>query len=270
MDMNSPPGSSLSIGNVLHQARLKQGLSRQALARQMGVTRNTVFNWETDRNCPDLRIVPALCTLLGISVPDLFPDSSPNILSPDEHLLLQSYRQLSPVTQRMACRILSDMLEEESVQKQLSLKENHCVLAFYPGGMAAGSGSEFSDLQPEPLIVRRCRRNAHADAAATVIGHSMEPVYHDSDVVYFRYAESAFPGDDVVCSTSRGAIIKRMNKEGGLFSLNPDYPYTMTSEGDHVRLLGVVTGILEEADRVSPVEETDLSELFRSELKAFS
>lgn len=270
MEWENSQASLLSVGGILQQARQKKGLSRQQIAEKMGVTRNTVFNWETDRNCPDLRIVPKLCDLLGITVPDLFPDSSPEILTPDEHQLLQNYRRLSQTSRHLACRILSAMHEEEALQKQRSLREDHRLLAFYSGGMAAGSGNEFSDLRPEPLFVRRSSMNSRADAVAKVVGQSMEPVYHDGDAVYFRYAESASPGDDVVCSTVRGAIIKRMSPDGGLFSLNPNYPYTMTSEGDQVRVIGVVTGIVQEADRVSLSEETLLTEFFRDELSAYS
>ena len=119
------------------------------------------------------------------------------------------------------------------------------------------------------MLLRRTTQNLHADALVTVSGDSMEPVYRDGDVLYFRYAQSAPAGADVVCSTIRGAVVKRVSREGGLFSVNPARPFTMTSEADNVRIIGVVTGLARESDAPGAAEEARLREVFGEQLRSF-
>jgi len=47
----------------------------------------------------------------------------------------------------------------------------------------------------------------------------MEPKYRDGDMVYVKYCDSADDGDDVICSTSDGAVIKH-KKDNKIYSLN--------------------------------------------------
>ena len=45
---------------VLKASRRKAGLSQKNLADTLGVTRNTVINWESDKCRPDYAVLPAL------------------------------------------------------------------------------------------------------------------------------------------------------------------------------------------------------------------
>lgn len=52
-----------------HRARL--GLSQEALAEKVYVSRQTISSWETDRTYPDVQSLLLLSTLFGVSVDDL-------------------------------------------------------------------------------------------------------------------------------------------------------------------------------------------------------
>lgn len=325
------------FGGRIREARKQAGLSQHALAERLGVSRNTVVNWESGRCTTDYQTALAVCKVLGLSpavlsgsasgVPagmqtgssgaghieprplpyplktgaDLILTPQPGAqhadeLTADEQRLLQLYRQLSPDARLHGEKLLSALLPEDAapapaavtvtagaasagVNRDLRPALGQTIpdsvdgnlfrlFAEYPGTAAAGTGTEFADTRPEPLILRRNARNARADALVRVSGDSMEPVYHDGDYLYFRFSDTARSGADVVCSTIHGTIVKRMGADG-LFSVNPERPFRMKTEADNVRLLGVVTGPATPEDWPSPAERNVLHEQFHEEEKDF-
>ena len=56
----------------VREYRQQAGLSQEALARQLGVSRQTVVNIEKGLNEPKVRLALALAAILGAAVADLF------------------------------------------------------------------------------------------------------------------------------------------------------------------------------------------------------
>lgn len=52
--------------------REKKGLTQEALARELGVSRQTVFNIERGTNEPRVLLAIALGAILGVTVSELF------------------------------------------------------------------------------------------------------------------------------------------------------------------------------------------------------
>lgn len=44
----------MKLGNQLFHARKKSGLSQEAVAEKLGVSRQTISKWETDETIPDI------------------------------------------------------------------------------------------------------------------------------------------------------------------------------------------------------------------------
>lgn len=61
----------MSLGNNLSGARKKKGLSQEAAAEKLGVSRQTVSKWETDETLPDIRQAKRLAVLYGLSLDEL-------------------------------------------------------------------------------------------------------------------------------------------------------------------------------------------------------
>ena len=295
-----------SVGARIRAARKRAGYSQQTLAERLGVSRNTVVNWETGRCATDYKTALNLCDVLGLTPDDLklsdsaeAPDGAPEAgttralpvrmatepypFDAGELRFLQMYRQLSPVGRRRAQAALEAQLRTEAQARQMRSPPGTAaapgrssppgnvfrLFADYPGTAAESPGSEFGDTRPEPVFLRKNPRNERADAVVRVSGDSMEPVYHDGDYLYFRFSNSARSGTDVVCSTIHGAVVKRMGEDGGLYSVNPERPFRMKTEADNVRLLGVVTGVAAPEDWPSPAERDELSVRFQAEERDF-
>jgi len=58
----------MELGSKLKGARIRAGLSQEQLAKRLGVTRQTVSNWENCRSYPDAGSLVALSELYGISL----------------------------------------------------------------------------------------------------------------------------------------------------------------------------------------------------------
>lgn len=61
----------MKLGNSLFHARKKNGLSQEAVAEKLGVSRQTVSKWETDETVPDIRQSKKMAVLYHVSLDEL-------------------------------------------------------------------------------------------------------------------------------------------------------------------------------------------------------
>lgn len=61
----------MDLGNSLFHARKKCGLSQEAVAEKLGVSRQTISKWETDETVPDIYQSKKMARLYNISLDDL-------------------------------------------------------------------------------------------------------------------------------------------------------------------------------------------------------
>lgn len=72
----------MNIGQKLKEARAKRGLTQEKVAEQIGVSRQTISNWENDRFYPDIVNLIYLSDLYSISLDELLKEDKKMI----EHL----------------------------------------------------------------------------------------------------------------------------------------------------------------------------------------
>lgn len=58
-------------GKFIAQCRREKGLTQAGLAELFHITDRAVSKWETGKSMPDISIMPALCSVLGITVNEL-------------------------------------------------------------------------------------------------------------------------------------------------------------------------------------------------------
>lgn len=67
----------MTIGEKIALRRRSAGLSQEALAGQLGVSRQAVSRWETNESLPDTEKILQLCRIFGVSADDLLLDKPP-------------------------------------------------------------------------------------------------------------------------------------------------------------------------------------------------
>lgn len=67
----------MNLGEKITQLRKQKGLSQDALAHELNVSRQSISKWETGTSIPELEKLIALCNLFQISLDELVTDLPP-------------------------------------------------------------------------------------------------------------------------------------------------------------------------------------------------
>ena len=62
----------MNIGNQIKNLRLSRGLKQEDLAKHLQVSTQAVSKWETGASMPDITLLPAIATFLGVTIDELF------------------------------------------------------------------------------------------------------------------------------------------------------------------------------------------------------
>lgn len=71
----------MDIGNKLNRARTNANLTQEQVAEVLGVSRQTISNWENEKTYPDIKSVVALSDLYGVSLDYLLKDKEESSMS---------------------------------------------------------------------------------------------------------------------------------------------------------------------------------------------
>jgi transcriptional regulator with XRE-family HTH domain len=61
----------MTIGQKIKSLRRKKDLTQEDLAEKLGVSSKAVSQWECDRTCPDISLLPSICNLFNVSSDEL-------------------------------------------------------------------------------------------------------------------------------------------------------------------------------------------------------
>ncbi len=68
-----------TIGNRIQKYRKVKSMTQEELANRLGVSPQAVSKWENDASCPDISLLPQLCTVLGVSADELLSGKSQEV-----------------------------------------------------------------------------------------------------------------------------------------------------------------------------------------------
>lgn len=247
------PVLSIVCDRIKHY-RAQRGMEQKALADQIGVTGNSISNWENGRSRPDVNLLPAIAKALGISLYDLYGIDDPRLqYNTEEQDLIDSYRALTSGHQKAVRDLVSNLLVSQELDNCPDLKE----LTLYENALAAGIGTEIDiDDEGEPFYLYSSRLIDRADCIFTVNGDSMEPDYHNGDMVLVE----RIPGAPDLQVGEVGAFFAdnepyiKVYEDDGLYSLNPDYPPMSAEDFYAIYVIGRVIGKVDEDDMPTPDE----------------
>lgn len=239
------------VGQRIRLYREKKGMEQKALAEKIGVIANAVSNWENGRSRPDLALLPKICTVLNVTLDELFgmpssaaePKPAITMKKAGDELLLTKYRRLNKGHRSVVDSMLDKLAEAEDYE----VYERIIGTTEFTKQLAAGfdPGCEFDD-EGETILLYKDMVNSLTDCIFTVSGDSMEPDFHSGDKVMVQRLTDGSGlefGEIGAFIFGNETYIKEYRKNG-LHSLNPKYKLMRFNNEDSVYIIGRVLGVL--------------------------
>ena len=223
------------------------GIEQKTLADLIGVTSNTVSNWENGRSRPDINLLPSICEALNVSLYDLFSVTDPNIrYTVRQKNLVDKFTRLSEGHKKAVESLINSLKQAEDGENCPKLT----ILTYFSRQLAAGFGdpTEFED-EGEDVYVYSSPEIDRADCIFTINGNSMEPDFRSGqDVLVQRIPNgSALHYGEIGAFIIGNETYIKQYEEDGLHSLNPCYKTMHFCDSDSVYLIGRVLGVLDKA-----------------------
>ena len=231
------------FGERLRASRQRAGLTQLQVAQSLGLSASAYCGYETGKRQPDLARLRRLSLLLRVSVDELLglhaaPAPRTPSLSAAEAEGLSLYRSLDAHGQRLVRLVLH---EELSRLESAAAARPTVLFRISEQPAAAGLGVYLGPDAFRTVSVPRDALVRGASFGVPVSGDSMEPDYHDGDVLLVSDALPE-PGDVGVFVMDGMGYVKLCG-HGELLSLNPAYAPIPMTEG--IRPCGKVIGTLD-------------------------
>lgn len=253
----------MSFGSRLRERREELGLKQSELGKMLGVTGSAIGNYENGVSSPKADILNKVFNVLKCDANYLFQDEMKELETDDltvpEIKHIKKYRLLDPYGKEAVDGILDVESRRCEAARATALKEQRQqmeagkmidfekVIRFsvpgYSMPMSAGAGQEAGQEYPENYtLVKEPPRGT--SFIARVSGVSMEPTYHDGDLVFVHSTEEIPVGRIGAFYMDGQQWIKELG-EDELISHNPEYdPRPMRED---IRCQGLVLGVCDES-----------------------
>lgn len=228
--------------------RIKQEIKAQnttiaAVERELGLGNGTISKW--DRQSPSCKNMLKLANYLNCSVDYLLTGkekSSPTEqLTADEQELLSYYKSLEPFKKGQVmerAKVLS-----ETSKTLVEQPKNTVFIEYYSLPVSAGTGVYLDGCEREMIEVEENPLTLAANFALKVSGNSMEPEFHDGDIVLIESQPSVDIGEIGIFIVNGEGFIKKFGGDC-LISLNPEYKNIKLNEYDSIYCRGKVIGVI--------------------------
>lgn len=264
----SPKKEVYIVCRKIRYYREKKGMEQKELAQKLGIIGNAISNWENGRARPDITMLPKISEILEVSLEDLFDvplppaviDSvqkeRPKIevtIKKSDSALLDKYHRLSRGHQSAVNTMIEKLIDAEDEE----LYERIIETTRYDDQLSAGFSAAV-ELEGTGVSLPLYKSMVHPkmDCVFPVSGDSMEPEFHDGDLVMIeRLSDNSELeyGEIGAFAIHNDTYIKQYSRIG-LRSLNKKYKVMRFSEDEQVYLIGRVLGVLDPDAIVSGAE----------------
>ena len=225
---------------------------------------------------PKLSNIVAICNALGCSVEYVVsgaPENTNNYtLSGEEIRMIEDFRRLDPISRSVVETVIEKELERGEATAETSADQNvekptarvlrtlptmpatgryvgervgttKKPLPLYNLPVSAGVGLYLDEALAESINVPNNEKTEYADYALRISGNSMEPKYHDGDILLVQQTESVEVGELGIFLLDGCGFFKVYGGDR-LITLNEEYGPILLKDYADVRCAGLVIGRL--------------------------
>lgn len=227
----------MDIGKTLAKLRKEAGLSQTELAVRLSmlgvdVTNQAVSKWESGSSLPNARQFIILCAALGVE----------DALGEFTKGKYGAYAGLDSEGRRKLAEYKSLLISSGRYSIKKAPPHPVRTLPLYSLAVSAGTG-QFLDGENYEMVEVGEDVPEGANFGVRVAGDSMEPEYHDGQIVWVRQQRSLMTGETGIFLYDGCAYLKRLvarEDRMALRSLNPAYSDILISPELPLRVLGKV------------------------------
>ena len=254
-------------------------MTNDQLAERSGIPLGTLSKLLAGMSdSPKLSNIVAICGALGCSVEYVVSGAEENTnnytLNGTEIRMIENYRKLDGFGKSMVETVLEKEVErlesirtdaeKASVEVEAPARPARIIktggtvnryageptartgrrqIALYELPVSAGVGEYLDASRAEQIHIPDNEKTAEADYALRINGNSMEPRYHNGDILLVQSADSVENGELGIFLLDGSGYFKQYEGDR-LLSLNPEYGPILLKEFEDVRCKGRVVGRL--------------------------
>ena len=242
--------------NITH-FRKQRGITQKELAKEVGITASTMTDYMKLRSAPSFGVIQKLADYFGVKKSDIdttFKEESTNSLPDAPDSLTQQITdkvvQLTTPNKKIVLRTSEELLESQNEEKAKINEVSEVIQLYsydyYDHATSAGTGQYLNDVRVERIELPV---DIDADFVIPIKGDSMEPDYHDGDLVFIQTSVDLNNGVIGVFNYNGDAYIKQLvidKDQAYLHSLNPAYKDMPITPETDFRIIGEVVDIYRE------------------------
>lgn len=218
----------------------RNNISVQWLALHFGWGANSINRW--DDNKPSIDKVAQVADFFNVSI-DYIYGNARDVLNADEIQIIKKARNLDENGLETVLYIIdSELRRMEQIASERQKSADIIPLWRSVQPASAGRGFYLSADEFETIIVRKTDETKQAAFCVPVSGNSMEPLYHDGDILLVGREKTLSKGQIGIFTMDGKGYVKKLD-DGVLVSLNADYPDIPITDETYCN--GNVIGVLD-------------------------
>ncbi|MFS9449458.1 S24 family peptidase [Streptococcus cristatus] len=248
--MTNSLGNKKIMANNIRRHLDSLGLNVKDFATLMNFKYTTVLDWVNAKTYPRIDKIELMANYFKVDKSDLVERYTPSTS------LLQQINdkvvQLTPSNQKIVLRTSEELLESQENEEETKINEvSEEVIQlysydYYDHPASAGTGQYLNDVRVEQIELPV---DVDADFVIPIKGDSMEPDYHDGDLVFIQTSVDLTDGVIGVFNYNGDAYIKQLvidKDQAYLHSLNPVYKDMPITPETDFRIIGEVVDLYRE------------------------
>ena len=238
------------LGNSIKEVRKSKKLTQKKLAELTGFKQNTISNHENGNRQLDEGDIRIYAQSLGVSPQYLFDLSKPSSVdfSAPTSSIQTIYDELTPPRQTKVLTYAEKQRDEQRNEEETKTNEVSEAIQlysydYYDHPASAGTGQYLNDVRVERIELPV---DVDADFVIPIKGDSMEPDYHDGDLVFIQTSVDLNDGVIGVFNYNGDAYIKQLfidKEQAHLHSLNAAYKDMPITPETDFRIIGEVVDL---------------------------
>lgn len=228
------------IANNIRKYLKQSTMTQKQLAELIGIKPSTLSDYLNLRSNPSHGVIQKIADVFGIVKSDI------DTTYKEDNDITTVYNQLTPPRQHNVLDYAKHQLELQNNTKDNIVdfndyKDNKVNEASVYGYVSAGTGEQIFD-EPQFKVAVKGDVPIH-DLALQVNGNSMEPMFHDKEVIFIEKTYEIKNGQIGVFIIDGEAYVKKVYVEDDrltLVSLNKAYPDLHFYENESIELVGKV------------------------------